>query len=104
MPERDEAELNDVEDMCRNDNVFQHDEANVVAPAYIEDDADNSLSRSGVEIIQEKEILETITRALDKGIVDDVNVWNDEDDDDEIQDEDEAEDALCSDTDVDIEN
>ena len=103
MPKRDEPELNDVEDMCRNDNVFQHDETNVVAPIYIEDDADNSLSRSGVEIIQEKEILESITRALDKGIVDDVNVWNDEDDD-EIQDEDEAEDALCSDTDVDIES
>ena len=106
VPERDELEPNDAEDIHVRDDAFQLDEANRIAPIVAENSS-TPLSRSGVEIIQNEAILDSITRALNEGIVDDVNMYDDGDDDQLMDEsENEADNKILSDydTDVDLES
>ena len=96
MLEKDESEPNHVEP-----DAFQEDETNGVAPIVLEDSTIAILSRSGVETIQDKTILESIKRTLNEDIADEVNICDDEDDDELMEEsEKEAEAEVLSDYDT----
>ena len=95
--EKDDSEPNHVEP-----NAFQEDETNGIAPIVLKDSTTAILSRSSVVIIQDKTILESITRTLNEDIANEFNTYDDDDDELMEESENEAEAEVLGDYDTDI--